>query len=103
MASNQSQHHLHITPAQQQDYRDFLQRFQSDPTSISAQEAASRYHEMISVAPPAVAAEVQSHVLGQLPHAERQALTLTDAGPDNRQSFGLDQLLGKDSFLNTPM
>jgi hypothetical protein len=103
MASDQSQHHLNITPAQQDDYRNFLQRFQADPTSISAEEAARRYRELLSVAPPAVAAEVQSHVLGQLPHEDRQALTLTDTAPDSRQSFGLDQLLGKDSFLNTPM
>jgi hypothetical protein len=107
MANDPSQQFFGATP-QREDYADFLQRFQADATSISTEEAARRYRELISHAPPEVAAEVNSQIIGQLPHEDRQHLahhiTLSDTPQSGAQPPDmLDQLLGKDSPLNTPL
>jgi hypothetical protein len=85
----------------QADYGDFLRRFQEDPQSISAEEAARRYQELVHHAPPELAAETNQQLMGLLPQSDREVLADNISG--SRQSFGLDNLLGKDSFLNTPL
>ena len=42
---------------QQQDYADFLRRYQEDPGSITPDEAAQRYRELMSLASSDEAAE----------------------------------------------
>ena len=84
------------------DYSDFLKRFQEDPHSISAEEAVQRYQELLSHAPPELAAEVNQHVMGLLPQNDRDVLADNIHG--SQQHFGLlDNVLGKDSVLNTPL
>src|SRR5215211_3109065 len=84
------------------DYSDFLKRFQEDPHSISAEEAAQRYQELVSHAPPELAAEANQHIMGLLPQSEREVLADNIHG--SPQHFGLlDNVLGKDSVLNTPL
>jgi hypothetical protein len=86
----------------QADYGDFLKRFQADPTSISTEEAARRYQELVSQAPPELAAETNQQIMGLLPQSDREVLAENISG--SRQNFGLlDNVLGKDSFLNTPL
>jgi hypothetical protein len=63
-----------LNAQQQQDYADFLRRFEADPTSISGEEAARRYHELIGLASPEEAAAAQKQALGQLPHESRRTL-----------------------------
>jgi hypothetical protein len=46
--------------AKQQDYADFLRRFEAYPSIISGQEAARRHHQLMSLASPEEAAEGQS-------------------------------------------
>jgi hypothetical protein len=88
----------------QADYGDFLKRFQEDPQSISAEEAAQRYRELVSHAPPELAAETNQQLMGLLPQNDREVLADNIRGSGARQNFGLlDNLLGKDSFLNTPL
>ncbi len=67
MTLDSLQQYLGGDPGQQQDYSDFLQRFQNDPNSISEEEAAQRYRELTRNLPPDLAAEVHAQVLGQLP------------------------------------
>jgi hypothetical protein len=84
------------------DYSDFLKRFQEDPHSISTEEAARRYQELVSQAPPELAAEANQQIMGLLPQNEREVLADNIHG--NAQNFGLlDNILGKDSVLNTPL
>lgn len=54
-------------PQQQNDYSDFVNRAQNDPTSISEQEAARRYHELARQAPPEMLDETNQAVYSQLP------------------------------------
>ena len=63
-----------LNTQQQQDYADFLRRFEADPSSISGEEAARRYHELIGLASPEEAAAAQKQALGQLPHESRRTL-----------------------------
>jgi hypothetical protein len=58
----------------QQDLADFLRRYQEDPNSISAEEAARRYRELIQLATPADAAEAHSQVFAGLPPEDRRTL-----------------------------
>jgi uncharacterized protein (DUF2267 family) len=51
----------------QQDYDDFLNRAQNNPQSISEQEAAQRYQELMRNAPPELAEEANEAVFNQLP------------------------------------
>jgi hypothetical protein len=61
-------------PQAQQDYGEFVRRYQDDPNSISDEEAARRYREMMRNAPPDVAADAHEHAFGQLPQQDRSAL-----------------------------
>jgi hypothetical protein len=63
-----------LNAQQQQDYADFVRRFEADPSSISGEEAARRYHELIGLASPEEAAAAQKEALGQLPHESRRTL-----------------------------
>jgi hypothetical protein len=84
------------------DYSDFLKRFQADPQSISTEEAAQRYQELVSHAPPELVAETNQQIMGLLPQNEREVLADNIHG--SQQNFGLlDKILGKDSVLNTPL
>ena len=84
------------------DYSDYLKRFQEDPHSISTEEAAQRYQELVRHAPPELAAEANQHIMGLLPQNEREVLADNIHG--SPQNFGLlDHILGKDSVLNTPL
>jgi hypothetical protein len=86
----------------QADYSDFLRRFQEDPQSISTEEAARRYQELVSHAPPELAAETNRQIMGLLPQNDREVLADNISG--SPQNIGLlDNILGKDSFLNTPL
>jgi hypothetical protein len=86
------------------DYGDFLKRFQDDPQSISAEEATRRYRELVSHAPPELAAETNQQLMGLLPQTDREVLADNIHGSGAQQNFGLlDNILGKDSFLNTPL
>ena len=84
------------------DYSDFLKRFQEDPHSISAEEAAQRYKELVSHAPPELAAEANQQIMSLLPQNEHEVLADNIQG--SQQPAGLlDNILGKDSVLNTPL
>ena len=61
-------------PQRQQEYADFVQRQQNDPNSISDEEAARRYREMMRNAPPELAAEANQHAFEQLPQPDRRAV-----------------------------
>jgi hypothetical protein len=78
-----------LSAQQQQDYADFLRRFEADPSSISGEEAARRYHELIGLASPEDAAAAQSQVLGQLPPESRRTLAqqFQDAHNDPNSPF----------------
>src|SRR5829696_2269193 len=93
---------VHLSDQSRADYSDYLKRFQEDPQSNSAEEAAQRYQELVSHAPPELAAEANQQIMGLLPQNEREVLaTNIQGGPQN---FGLlDHILGKDSVLNTPL
>jgi hypothetical protein len=76
-------------PQAQQDYGDFLRRYQDDPNNISDEEAARRYREMMRNAPPDVAAEAHEQSFGQLPQADRRAAAerYRDANNDPNHPF----------------
>ena len=78
-----------LSAQQQQDYADFLRRFEADPSSISGEEAARRYHELIGLASPEDAAVAQNQVLGQLPPESRRTLAqqFQDAHNDPNSPF----------------
>jgi hypothetical protein len=93
---------VHLSEESRADYSDFLKRLQDDPHSVSTQEVAQRYQDLVSHAPPELAAEANQHVMGLLPQNEREVLASNISG--SPQHFGLlDNVLGKDSFLNTPL
>jgi hypothetical protein len=75
--------------AKQQDYADFLRRFQQDPGSISEAEASRRYRELVGSAGPNAVAEAYQHVLGQLAPEQRQQLAqqYQNAHDDPRSGF----------------
>jgi len=75
--------------SKQQDYGDFLRRFQQDPTSISGDEAANRYRELLRNASPSLVAEAFQHVAGQLAPEQRQQLAeqFQNAHQDSRSAF----------------
>ncbi|MEO7908916.1 MAG: hypothetical protein ABIV47_04635 [Roseiflexaceae bacterium] len=93
---------VHLSEQSRADYSDYLKRFQEDPHSISTEEAAQRYKELVSHAPPELAAEANQQIMGLLPQQEREVLADNIHG--SHQNFGmLDKVLGKDSVLNTPL
>ena len=65
---------VHLSEQKQADYKDYLQRFQEDPQSISAEEAAQHYQELMQHAPPELANEANQHILSLLPQNERDVL-----------------------------
>jgi len=61
-----------------------------------------RYQELVRYAPPELAAEANQQIMGLLPQNEREVLADNIQG--SPQNFGLlDNILGKDSVLNTPL
>ncbi len=74
MAQDLLQRFLGDQPERQQDYADFLRRYQQDPSSISDEEAARRYRELMRNAPRELAEEVDGHSFGQLPQDARRSL-----------------------------
>ncbi len=89
MTLDSLQQYLGGDPGQQQDYSDFLQRFQNDPNSISEEEATQRYRELTRNLPHDLAAEVHAQVLGQLPQEDRLRLAqqYQDAHNDPNSAF----------------
>src|SRR5215212_8029370 len=59
---------------QKEEYSDFVQRYQDDPNSISNEEAARRYREMMRNSPSGLAAEAHDQAFAQVPHADRRKL-----------------------------
>jgi hypothetical protein len=96
---------VHLSEQSRADYSDYLKRFQEDPQSISTEEAAQRYQELVRHAPPELAAEANQQIMGLLPQNEREVLaTNIQGGAQTPQTLGLlDHILGKDSVLNTPL
>ena len=74
MATDLLQKFFGTNPQAQQEYGDFIRRYQDDPNSISDEEAARRYREMMRNAPPNVAADAHAHAFGQIPQQDRSAL-----------------------------
>src|SRR5262245_31923336 len=74
MAMDLLQKFFGTNPRAQQEYSDFVQRYQDDPSSISDEEAARRYREMMRNAPPEIAAEAHEQAFGQLPQQDRRVL-----------------------------
>ncbi len=76
-------------PQRQQEYDEFLQRYQNDPGSISDEEAARRYHEMMRNAPPEMIEQANQHAFRQLPQQDRHALAehFRDASRDPSRPF----------------
>lgn len=135
MAMDLLQQFFGTNPQRQQEYADFIQRYQDDPNSISDEEAARRYREMMRNASPNMAAEAHQHAFEQLPQQDRRAVAdrfrsatedpnrpydgytynNVDEAADPRnlgQMAGrasekdpdlLEQLVGKDSPLNSTM
>jgi hypothetical protein len=63
-----------LNAQQQQDYADFVRRFEADPSSISGEEAARRYQELISLASPEETKAAQSQAFAQLAPEGRRTL-----------------------------
>ncbi|HEU5014783.1 MAG TPA: hypothetical protein VFT66_19840 [Roseiflexaceae bacterium] len=74
MALDLLQKFLGSNPQKQQDYADFVQRYQNDPSSISDEEAARRYREMMRNSPQDLADQANQHGFGQLPEQDRRQL-----------------------------
>src|SRR5215211_5836520 len=89
MAHNSLQQLLGGNQAKQQDYRDFLHRFQQDPGSISEAEASQRYRELLRNASPDAVADAYQQVLAQLAPEQRQQLAqqYQNAHHDPRSPF----------------
>ena len=58
-------------PSRQQEYQDFAQRYQQDPNSISDEEAAQRYREMMAHADPQTLEQAHAQAFSQLPDQDR--------------------------------
>jgi hypothetical protein len=89
MAMDLLQKFFGTNPQAQQEYGDFVQRYQNDPNSISDEEAARRYREMMRNAPPEVAAEAHERAFGQLSQQDRRQLAerYRDATNDPNRPF----------------
>src|SRR5690349_4476231 len=76
-------------PQRQQDYADFAQRYQNNPNSISDEEAARRYRELMRNVPPDTAADANAQAFQQLPQEDRHALAkhFSDATQDPNRPF----------------
>ena len=62
------------TIPQHHEYSDFLQRYQQNPDSISAEEALQQYQALTDRAPAELATEADKHAFDQLSAESRQAL-----------------------------
>lgn len=83
----------------QQEYQDFSQRYNQDPSQISEAEAARRYREMMSQMHDQDLDDVNEQAFGQLPQEDRRALAqrFQDATRDpNRPYQGYPQDLDLD-------
>jgi hypothetical protein len=58
----------------QQQYQDFSQRYQQDPSSISDEEAAQRYREMMRHASPQDLEEAHAQAFSQMSEQERMQM-----------------------------
>ena len=89
MAMDLLQKFLGTNPQRQQEYGDFVQRYQDDPNGISDSEAARRYRELLRNAPPELAEEAHEHAFGQLPQQDRRQLAdqFRDATQDPNRPF----------------
>jgi hypothetical protein len=74
----------------QDEYSDFLRRFQADPNSISTAEATQRYRELMRVLPAGDAAQVHAQVLGQLGPDERDEVAQQFKAAHNDSSRPFD-------------
>lgn len=74
MAMDLLQQFLGGDQKRQQDYGDFLRRYQENPNGISDEEAAQRYRELMRQAPPDVADEANQYAFGHLPQESRSQL-----------------------------
>ena len=89
MATDLLQKFFGSNPQAQQDYGDFIQRYQDDANNISDEEAARRYREMMRHAPPDLAEQAHEQAFGQLPQRDRSALAdqYRDAARDPNRPF----------------
>ncbi|HMQ29363.1 MAG TPA: hypothetical protein PKD53_01495 [Chloroflexaceae bacterium] len=73
----------------QDDYDDFVRRFESSPEEISDEEASRRYREMLHNAPPELVEEANEHALTHLNTDQRRALArrFREANDDPGTSF----------------
>jgi hypothetical protein len=78
-----------LNAQQQQDYADFLRRFEANPASISSEEAARRYRELTSLVSPAEAAEAHNQAFAVLAPENRRTLAwhFQDAHNDPNSAF----------------
>lgn len=82
---------------QQEDYQDFLRRYQQNPTEISDAEAAQRYRELMRNAPAGMAADAHAQALGRLSAAERAKLAEQYQQAHDDQNSPFDGFLPNDS------
>jgi hypothetical protein len=73
----------------QQEYSDFAQRYSNNPHSVSNEEAAQRYQEIIRHAPPELVEQAFDYAFRQLPLNDREALAaqLRAASQDSSRPF----------------
>lgn len=74
MAIDMLQKFLGSDPQRKEEYSDFVQRYQDDPNSISNEEAARRYREMMRNSPSGLAAEAHDQAFAQVPQEDRRKL-----------------------------
>jgi hypothetical protein len=76
-------------PQLRREYADFMQRYQDDPGSISAAEAARRYRELLRHTPPDLAAEAHDYSFAQLAPEHRRELAerFRSAADDPQRPF----------------
>jgi hypothetical protein len=74
MAIDMLQKFFGSNPQHQQEYSDFVQRYQDDPNSISNDEAARRYRDMMRNSPSGLAADAHDEAFAQVPQADRRKL-----------------------------
>ena len=96
MAQDRLAQFLSENQAKQQDYNDFVRRFQNDPNSISETEVMQRYRELLRNASPNTVADAYQHVLGQLAPEQREqvAQLYRDAHEDPASSFNSFRFAG---------
>lgn len=74
MAMDLLQQFLGNDRQRQDDYDDFVQRFQHNPDSISDEEAARRYRELLRHAPPEAQEEANEYAFSQMDPQERRRM-----------------------------